>query len=118
MDVTAFYARYLATCNAHDLAGLDAFVAEDVVVNGEPVGLDAYVAGLRAVIEAFPDYQWELRHLLVDGDVIAAHFAGSGTHRGRWLDAEPTDRIVRTDEFAFYRIAEGRIAEVWVTADN
>jgi predicted ester cyclase len=118
MDLTAFYARYLATCNAHDLAGLDAFVAEDVVVNGEPVGLDAYVAGLRAVIGAFPDYRWELRHLLVDGDVIAAHFADSGTHRGRWLDAEPTDRIVRTDEFAFYRIADGRIAEVWVTADN
>jgi SnoaL-like domain len=57
MDLTAFYARYLATCNAHDLAGLDAFVAEDVVVNGEPVGLDAYFAGLRAVIEAFPDYR-------------------------------------------------------------
>jgi predicted ester cyclase len=25
---------------------------------------------------------------------------------------------VRTQEFAFYRLAGGRIAEVWVTADN
>lgn len=113
-----FYAEYLATCNVHDFAGLDAFVAEDVVVNGTPQGLEAYVAGLRTVVEAFPDYRWELRHLLVDGDVIAAHFADSGTHRGVFLGVAPTGRVVRTDEFAFYRVADGRIAEVWVAADN
>jgi steroid delta-isomerase-like uncharacterized protein len=118
VDVIGFYAHYLATCNAHDFAALDAFVAEDVVVNGAPGGLESYVAGLRAIIDAFPDYRWELRHLLVDGDVIAAHFADSGTHRGAYFGVPPTGRVVRTDEFAFYRVADGRIAEVWVTADN
>jgi predicted ester cyclase len=118
VDLIGFYAEYLATCNIHDFVGLDAFVAADVVVNGEPVGLDTYVAGLLAVVDAFPDYRWELRHLLADGDVIAAHFADSGTHRGVYLGVPPTGRLVRTDEFAFYRVADGRIAEVWVTADN
>ena len=111
MDLINFYAEYNATCNAHDFIGLDAFVAEDVVVNGAPIGLAAYVAGLRAVVEAFPDHRWELRHLLADGDVIAAHFDDSGTDPG-------TGRVVHTDELAFYRIADGRIAEVWVAADN
>jgi predicted ester cyclase len=80
------------------------------VVNGLPQGLDGYVAGLRDVIRAFPDYRWQLRHLLIDGDLIAAHFADTGTH--------VSGRAVRTQEFAFYRVAGGRIAEVWVTADN
>jgi predicted ester cyclase len=110
-DARDFYRRYLATCNAHDFAALASFVAPDVVVNGARQGLDDYVAGLRAVVEQFPDYQWELRHLLVDEPWLAAHFADSGTH------AE-SGRPVRTQEFAFYRLDGGRIVEVWVTADN
>jgi predicted ester cyclase len=106
----AFYLRYLATCNDHDFGALGAFVALDVVVNGAPQGLDGYVAGLREVVRAFPDYRWQLRHLLIDGDVIAAHFTDTGTH--------VSGRAVRTQEFAFYRVADGRIAEVWVTADD
>src|SRR3712207_5320127 len=118
MDLMTFYAEYLATCNIHDFAGLDAFVAEDVVVNGERQGLEAYVAGLRSVIEAFPDYRWELRHLLVDPPWIAAHFMDTGTHRGQFRGVPPTGRPVTTQEFAMYRVAGGRIVEVWVTADN
>ena len=81
------------------------------MVNGEPQGLDGYVAGLRAVVAEFPDYRWELQYLLVEGDWLAAHFADSGTHG-------TSGRAVRTQEFAFYRLAGGRIAEVWVAADN
>jgi predicted ester cyclase len=109
--VRDFYLRYLAACNDHDFGALGAFVAPDVVVNGVPQGLDGYVAGLRAVVEEFPDYRWEPVHLLIDGDIIAAHFADTGTQVS-------SGRPVRTQEFAFYRVAEGLIAEVWVTADD
>jgi predicted ester cyclase len=114
----SFYARYLEACNAHDFARLGDFVAEDVAVNGEREGLADYVAGLEAVVAAFPDYRWDLRHLLVDGCWISAHFVDTGTHRGDFLGVPPTGRVVATQEFAVYRIAEDRIAEVWVAADN
>lgn len=108
-ELADFYRRYNALCNEHDFDRLGEFVAEDVRVDGEPRGLAAYAAGLREVIRAFPDYRWDLRHLLVDGDWIAAHFIDTGTHRGR---------TVSTQEFAFYRVQAGKIAEVWVTADD
>ena len=117
-DVEAFYLRYLAACNAHDFDALDRFVADDVEVNGERQGLTGYVGGLREVVRGFPDYHWDLRHLMVDGDRIAAHFVDTGTHRGEAFGVPATGRSVRTQEFAFYRLAGGRIAEVWVTADN
>ena len=117
-DLEAFYRRYNALCNDHDFDRLGEFVAEEVTVDGEPRGLAAYANGLRAVVRAFPDYRWELRHLLVDGDWIAAHFADSGTHRGSAFGVPATGRRVSTQEFAFYRIQGGRIVEVWVTADN
>ena len=117
-ELEAFYRRYNALCNEHRFDLLGEFVAEDVQVNGRPQGLTDYVAGLRDVVRAFPDYRWRLRHLLVDGDWIAAHFADTGTHRGTALGVPPTGRAVQTQEFAFYRVETGRIIEVWVTADN
>jgi predicted ester cyclase len=117
-DLKVFYRRYNAVCNEHDFDRLGEFVAEDVWVDGSPTGLAAYANGLRDVVRAFPNYRWELRHLLVDGDWIAAHFADSGTHQGPAFGLPATGRRVSTQEFAFYRVADGRIAEVWVTADN
>lgn len=57
------------------------FVDDDVRVNDEDVGLHGYIAGLEAVGAAFPDFRWELRHLLVNAPWIAAHFTDTGTHR-------------------------------------
>jgi predicted ester cyclase len=112
------YQRYNQRCNEHRFQELGEFVAADVEVNGAATGLAEYVRGLQAVGEAFPDYRWDLRHLLVDGDWLSAHFLDTGTHRGTFLGVEPTGRRVTTQEFALYRFERELIAEVWVTADN
>src|SRR4051794_17949414 len=117
-DLAGFYRRYNAGCNEHRVEDLAEFVAGDVVTNGIEHGLDAYAEGLRAVVRAFPDYRWELHHLLTDPPWIAAHFADTGTHRGPFLGVPATGRFVSTQEFAVYRVDAGRIAEVWVTADD
>jgi predicted ester cyclase len=117
-DLRATYRRYNAACNAHAFDRLGEFVAEDVEVNGEVQGLAAYVRGLEAVVEAFPDYRWDLRHLLVDRCWVAAHFRDTGTHAGSFLGVPATGRAVVTQEFALYRFEGTRIAEVWVTADD
>jgi predicted ester cyclase len=108
-----FYRRYLDRCNDHAFDRLDEFVAAEVHVNGEQRGLGSYVQGLEDVVRAFPDYHWELRHLLVDEPMLAAHLVDTGTHLGTVLDVPPTGRAVSLHEFAVYRIAAGRIAEVW-----
>jgi predicted ester cyclase len=117
-DLERWYARYNEVCNSHRFDRLAEFVHEDVHVNGERQGLEDYVAGLESVVAAFPDYRWELRHLVVSGDWLAAHFLDSGHHAGAFLGAAPTGRRVETQEFAFYRVEGGLIVEVWVAADN
>lgn len=112
------YREYNDCCNAHRFDALGAFVAADVRVNDEVQGLDAYVAGLEAVVRAFPDYRWDLRRLLVEGPWISAQFRDTGTHRGAFLGVPATGRAVDTVELALYRIEADRIAEVWVAADN
>jgi predicted ester cyclase len=112
-ELAAFYRRYNACCNEHRIEGLPEFVARDVVINGTEHGLDAYADGQRTVVDAFPDYHWDLRHLLVDPPWIAAHLTDTGTHRGPFHGVQPTGRSVTIEEFAFYRVDAGRIAEVW-----
>jgi predicted ester cyclase len=112
-ELAAFYRRYNACCNEHGFEDLRDFVRDDVLVNGTARGLDAYAEALRFVVRGFPDYRWELRHLVVDAPWVAAHLADTGTHREPFMGVEATGRSVSTPEFAFYRVDAGRIAEVW-----
>ncbi|MFB9238771.1 ester cyclase [Plantactinospora siamensis] len=105
VELKAFYRRYLQRCNEHRFDELAEFVAEDVEVNGRPHGLRAYGAGLGDVVEALPDFHWDLRHLLIDGSWLSAHLTDTAT--------SPTGRSVTIREFALYRIVDGRIAQCW-----
>ncbi len=117
-EIESFYRRYNRFCNAHEFDALGEFVAERVEVNGSVQSLAEYIANLHAVVRAFPDYRWELRHLLVDGCWISAHFHDTGTHRGTFLGVPATGKAVSTQEFALYRLRDDKIVEVWVTADD
>ena len=117
-DLATWYGRYNEICNSHRFALLADYVHRDVRVNGEVQGLESYVSGLESVVAAFPDYRWELQHLVVSRDWLAAHFRDSGHHVGTFLGVPPSGRRIETQEFAFYRVARGLIVEVWVAADN
>jgi predicted ester cyclase len=112
-ELAAFYRRYNERCNAHRFEELGEFVAADVRVNDAPVGLAGYIAGLRAVVEAFPDYHWDLRRLLVDGSWLSAQLTNTGTHTGTFRDIPATGRTITTTELALYRIDGGKIVESW-----
>jgi predicted ester cyclase len=112
-ELAAFYRRYNACCNEHRFDDLPEFVSRDVAINGVGGGVDEYAHGLRPVVQAFPDYRWELRHLVVAAPWIAAHLTDTGTHRGDFFGVQATARRVTIEEFAFYRVDAGRIAEVW-----
>ncbi len=110
-ELLVFYDRYLQRCNEHRFDELGEFVADEV--NGPEEGLKNYVDGLHAVVEGFPDYQWDLQRLLIDGDWLAARLYGTGTHTGPFRGIAATGRAIRTQELVIYRIANGKIAECW-----
>jgi predicted ester cyclase len=117
-EVVAWYRRYNAICNRHAFDELGPFLRDVVQVNGADRTAQGYIDDLFVVANAFPDYRWEIQRILVDEPWIAVHFTDRGTHLGPWHGVAPTGRTVTTDEFAMYRLENGRIAEVWVTADN
>jgi predicted ester cyclase len=117
-DLVDLYEAYIATCNRHAVSELGEFVQPRLSVNGRPRTLSEYAADVGAVFEAVPDYAWTVEHLVVEEPWISVRLSDRGTHRGPWLGQPPTGRTVATDEFAMYRVEDGRIAEVWSVADN
>lgn len=103
------YERYIQRCNSYRFDDLGEFVAEDVEINGMPAGLEKYCAGLRAVVETYPDFRWELHRLLVDGDWMSAHLFDTYTA----VDGTPAV----LQEFSLYRLKDDRIVQVWGDLD-
>ncbi|WP_228003154.1 ester cyclase [Nocardia australiensis] len=52
----------------------------------------AVEAQFLPLFTAFPDWHWEMRNFLADGDYLAVHFTVTGTHRGDFRGIEATGR--------------------------
>jgi ketosteroid isomerase-like protein len=98
--------------SASDLETLARVCAEDLVWHasgrgaraGDYRGRSAVLEYLAAIGDAAERFDSRLDHVLVNEDLVAVLFHVSGTRRGRVLD---------TDFILLFRIAEGRIVEVW-----
>lgn len=96
----------------------------DEVLNGAEPGsapelianqmLDQRVASQRS---AFPDLRVKTHHLLAEGDLVAVHLTGRGTHQGLFQGCPPTGRQWTATCTAIYRVEAGRIADFRVNWD-
>ena len=112
------YEQYLDACNRRAWKELRTFVADHVLVNGSIRSRDQYIDDVMQTIVTFPNYRWELRRVLLDGDWLAVHLHDSGTRVREFLSADGDGTHVETDEFNMYRIVDGLIVELEGTADN
>jgi predicted ester cyclase len=116
-EYRSLYLSYLQDCNEHDFDRMASFYTSTIKVNDVSMDPADVTAQFAPLISAFPDWHWEIRHLVVDGDYIALHFTVTGTHRGVFQGIEATGRRVTTSEFTLYRVEDGKFAEVWDLTD-
>ena len=99
-----WFADYLEACNRHDLVVLRELIDPAVRRAHQPAGVEAWIADLTELFAAFPDWRWKRIQLVVEEDRIAAHLRASGTH-------VLSRKHVNVAEFAFFRLAKGRVVE-------
>jgi predicted ester cyclase len=85
----------------HDMAGIPAF-------------RDGY---MRQTQTAFPDIRHDVQDLMIDGGKVVMRFHGEGTHAGEFLGLAPTNKVVRYEGIAIFRMEGELIAEVWVVSN-
>jgi len=118
----AVIGRLAAALNAGDpSAGLEIW-ADDLVLNGQTVGA-ATIAQMRAPLwAAVADIRFTPQRLIAEADWVAVHWSVTGTHTGDFSHpvfgaAKASGRPFRMTYMDHYRIADGRIVEVWEVRD-
>lgn len=117
-EYRSLYLSYLKCCNEHDLDGMAAFYAPMMKVNGVPMEPTAVTAQFEPTISGFPDWHWDMEHLVIDGDDIVVHFTVTGTHQGAFEGIAATGRRVTISQFTLYRVDDGKFSEVWDLVDT
>ena len=103
------------------VAAIDEMLANDAAVHG--LGTDTYgPAGFKpfhsAYRNAFPDVRIQVDDIVAEGNIVAARWSGTGTHRGEGLGFAATGRQVHFNGMLFARVDQGKLVEGWNNFDQ
>jgi predicted ester cyclase len=119
--------QVLAAANRGDAEAWAGFYAPDCTNHGRPVGRAGMLAVFRSLLQAFPDFHFEERCLVAEGDAVAAELIMSGSHRGTpalpvlgglLTGLPPTSRRVSVENIHVYRFRDGLIADHRAVRDD
>lgn len=126
---TAVVRRYIEEwANEGIEAALHDVVAPDWVSRGTqsataaPPGLLPGIAGAKQLHDEvraiWPDNRWTIEDIFGDGDRVAVRMTNRATHRGTYRGIPATGKPVAFSAIWIFRLADGKIAEVWRSADD
>lgn len=92
--------------------------AFDPITPALPPGPEGARKVLAAYRTAFPDTHFTLDDLFAEGDRAVVRWTAHGTHKGDLMGVAPTHMKVTVHGMDIYRIAEGRIQEIWTNWDT
>jgi len=120
-------AAFAKTLTAHDIDGFAALFADDYVNHQKSAAApkpapgasakQATVGFFAARLRGMPDLSVAIEISLASGDLAAASFVYTGTHRGEYFGVAPTGKSLRFTSCDIFRIRDGRIAEHWGMGD-
>jgi predicted ester cyclase len=67
---------------------------------------------------AFPDWHRTIEDIIAEGDKVVIRFTFRATHKGEYQGVPATGKQVKETGILIFRIASGKIVEVWEEADE
>jgi len=105
-----------------DPGPLGELLADDYVDHNPLPGMPADKAGAAQIVSAITgdisDINMDIRQVIGEGDFVAAHWKMDWTQKGNFMGMVPADgKRLSIEGQDFYRLANGRIAEIWHVED-
>lgn len=70
------------------------------------------------VSEFSSDVHYDIDYIISEGDRVAVRMTQSGTHTGTVRDIPPTGKRFSVDYVHWFRLEEGKVAEMWAVRDD
>ena len=122
MTTPADLARsYIAMWNAADVGAVDRIVAADVVghVNGATLhGRETLRQRIAALRGMYADAAFSADDVIVERDRAVVRWMFRGTNTGPAFGKPATQKVITITGINIFRIENGQIAELWVSADD
>ncbi|MFC1639206.1 ester cyclase [Gemmatimonadota bacterium] len=112
--------HWIEQLDARNVAIYDELLAEGAVMHfpgGVTVTREEAIKGEEAWYTAFPDTHHTIEDLVADGDKVVLREHVKGTHRAEFQGIPPSGREVTMSAMLMYRLAEGKIVEIWAEGD-
>ena len=84
----------------------------------EAVPLEAIAEVIKSFYTAFPDSTHAIKDVIAEGDKVAIRFTQVSTHTGEYEGIPPTGNKISVECQHMLRLADGKVAEVWLVEDN
>ena len=106
--------RFVAFINTASEKLAEELISPDAIfyIPGQPEpmrGPVGYLTIIKMMRSGFPDIQWSLEDIVVEGDKVAARFIMRGTHKGTFLGVPPTQKPIVVQAMNFYHLSGGQI---------
>lgn len=125
-ELAGLIERYNGAWNTHDLEGICAMHAPDMVFHNHTAGEEATGAAVRehigAIFATWPDIHFTTRRLYLREDLVVQEWTATATHANRMtrgdLVAEPTGRRVTWDGMDVIPFENGHVKRKDVYSDS
>ena len=117
-DLREVYRDYIACLNNKDWTRLGQFVHDDVIHNGQQLGLSGYLAMLERDFQEIPDLYFNTQIILADPTYVASRIRFDCTPNGTFLGLPINGRKVCFHENVIYEFRDARITQVWSVIDK
>ncbi len=109
---------YQGAIRERDAGTCERLLSVDLVHNGEARGRGGQRRAVEYSLAAFRDLGHRIEQILAEGDLVAAHQRGVGTHEGEFPGVGGTGRRVEFISTAVLRGRDGLIVQAWDETDS
>jgi predicted ester cyclase len=117
-DLSGVYRDYIACLNRQDWPKLGLFVDDEVVHNGQRLGLSGYLKMLERDFDEIPDLCFNVRLLMSDPPYVASRIQFDCAPKGTFLGLRVNGKRVSFTENVIYEFHGGKIVQVWSVIDK
>jgi len=106
--------------NKHNLDTYEKYFTKDFVAHyadGDH-NYEQYKGICQAYFTAFPDLHITTNDLIAEGDKVTKVWTANCTHNGELMGIPATGKQIEVKGIEVLRIADGKVAENWVSMDN
>ena len=106
--------------NTQNIAAFEKYYAIGFI-NHSAIGdqdFDQTKGGCQAYFAAFPDLHITTDLLVAEGDKVTKVWTANCTHKGDFMGIKATGKQVVVKGIEVFRIADGKIREIWASMDN